>query len=859
MSYAADAYGAAPYAGEGDAGSAGTLTLAGSLPSLTGSFTVDPVLSVTLAGSLPSLTGAFDFDVVGAANEITLAASLPGLTGSFDLAAAGAAGDFTFAGSLPGLTAEFDLGAESIGDTSNRVAGRVRSGYGDFQWAPAVVAPPLPMVVHNYDTAVAFSAPEFRADGSVKPLTVVKAHKARYRQQLIVGGKDVTFFRGSPSPFSYRLIEPLLYGAGSIDFPQIAGALEHIGVGKLAWLAKGKPVTIRSIDTETGEVVSNDDYRGFVSDINIDGSGLRVDLGGEVSGRASLTIKHVPTFRGHGDAGRRWYDVIKDHATSPVLPRLGPNTGIRIINFGGMSALDFLNELGAKTVNEDGEQWTTERVDGVWRYRKKNLTTKHFTVYADDARMVLSVASAISEEPNRIFADGVTEEGRRWAFTDYPGLIEGDAAPYPFNNTSTTFGLGTTDADTDTGDGVAVMIHRLIITGLLDRRDSDGFFDSDVRRAVRQLQDRAGIAVTGVVNLATWRKLYDLDATGFTTNGAVRRPAAQLSRVRPWNLTSSGAIAERNPSFDRSVVPVEHAISVGPGFTPSQGRDFARTKLVPSPNWVGTLTMHLAPIRGEHNYGDPLTSADLMPGRSVRPGMNVWVPNFQGGTLFHVSGVEVPADGPVVLTVDTRARDTMEAWQVIQRNRESRVNPARAWVRQNRSSQMTKDALQGWDIKAGITSDRQLRAGWNVIEVIGGDEGTVQRIKARLSPAREFAIWVTGRKITPKWCKARVEFPLSKAGTARFNSPAVRNSMEDKILLYSAGGFEAECGYWPHPRQDEETGETIAAPLTGKWQDDAGFSYRTFSDPVLYVAIWVPSATVLPKQTLMIEQLETGS
>src|SRR6185312_9584648 len=103
------------------------------------------------------------------------------------------------------------------------------------------------------------------------------------------------------------------------------------------------------------------------------------------------------------------------------------------------------------------------------------------------------------------------------------------------------FGEGTTDADTDSGDGVSVMVAKLAGTDYLARKDRPGGYDDDAVAAVKALQDDAGLSETGVMNPATWRALFDLDVTGVSLKNAHIAPLAQSPKVHKWNQTANGS------------------------------------------------------------------------------------------------------------------------------------------------------------------------------------------------------------------------------------------------------------------------------------------------------------------------------
>lgn len=819
-----------------------SIDLAGTIAGPTGSFALSNARNAALAGTVtgPTLAGA-----ISNPREATLGGAIPGPTFAGALLVDSRA---SFSGALSMPTFLGGLATVPGTNTSNRAGGRRRRGAARPTWEPPVEAAP-PTSGHATAKAVARAYAAATVTGT-RAVFAGRAEKAvpMHRTRIVIGGRDVTFFRGvrTPDP-TYRLIEPLLYGSGEIELPQVVAWCERPGSGALRWLREFAPVLVQRVDAD-GDVVATD-YSGFISAFSIRGRTLVAELGGEAAGRAAMRDRPVPLFRHVNDAGRWWARQMRQ-LDLRVEPPLGPTTGITLASTGGTSVLDWLNELVARTATTSGNRRTiTRSADGVWRMPVKDTTTKDLTVYFDDELAVPDLRRDLAEEPNRIFASAIAPDGEIVKFGVYPGLRDGDAPPYPMNDNS-SFGTGTENADTDTGDGVTLMLDRLVMTGYLDEDDRSRGYGGIAARAVKALQDDAGLNETGNMNPATWRALWDVDVTGYTLAWSQIVPAAQRPKVRRWKRSASGAIIGRNPNFDPHAMVVDRTVDMGTGFTQKQVREWSRAELHPDGNnWVGTITLNGgAVIAGQHTPGDPI--GELRRAHALRPGQNLWAPLFDGGTLFHISGVSVARDGEVgsvvTLTVDTLARDTMEVWQVIARNRETRRNPARQWVREHRSSRVGRDSMVTFDAVGGTIDDVRLVGGrWTVFRVVAGQEGTIGRLRIATNPNAEFAVAVFGKRITADRLGHLVGNPLSESGKARWTNEAVRRKLDEQhILLYAAGDDVDPCGHFPGRKSDD-------GPLTGRWEDDAAFAYRTFKDPVLYVGIWADRDATIPAGRIM--------
>ena len=874
------------------------VTLDGTLPAVTGSFAVDIRTPVTLDGTLPAVTGAFtmptgvvtfagiqqgvqgSFTVVRQ-EGVTLDGTVPAVTGAFTLTGSY---DITLAGEIT-VTGSFLIGSPPQTEIGNRASGRIRDGYGVVFYDPPVAAPPeFTVASHGFVSVRAYASVTMSGTRPVFT-SVAKQQARRALDRVVVGGRDVTYYRGvvTPPP-SYSLVAPLLYGPATLDLPQVSATFEQPGAGALSWCAKGKKVLVQRVDPDTLEVIATD-YKGIVVAHNINGRHLQLQIGGEATGRAALIDKQPPLFFKRNDLGFWWWGGISELGLR-FEPRLGIDTGIVLRNAGGMDHLSYLQDLSAKGTRRNGTQYTcmpdAHEDGGAYRVVAKDVETIDATVYLDDDLSVPDLRDDLAEQPNRAYATGVTPAGMRVKFGAYPVLRDDTPPPYPMNDDS-DFGVGTVDADTDTGDGVSVMIWRLVKAGYLSLADKPGGYDSEVADAIKDLKQDAlsgFIEVDGDMTPQAWAALFDASATGYSLAGTQILPAAQRSKTRKWNRTANGSVISRNDDFDPTVVPVDTTIDAGVGMTRKQIRGFARGELAPvgGTEYVGTITFNSgALIRGDHTPGDPITEADVMDVRELRPGMNLSAPLFGGGRLLHVAGLDRRVSDTGVSTmsadVDTQARDTMKVWQVIARNRESRRNPARAWLNSHRSSALTKDSISEFDEIGGVLDDRVDLAGggWTVFPVVAGQEGNIRSLRLVAQPPTEYVVAVFGRQIQPSRLADLVGNPLTKRGKRRWADEDVRDRLdEDHVLLYTAGEKRAPCGYFPGTKfpedtlgpdedGDDDTDEPDFTAITGRWEDDASFSYHTFGAPVLWVAVFAAEATHLSPGRIMWPQLEAGS
>lgn len=726
-------------------------------------------------------------------------------------------------------------------------------GFAVVTWEPAVVAPPTGPLARDYIAAHAYTGVELT--GRPHLVGHVTGERLRRRTRILVAGRDVSFLGGiaTPEP-TYGLISPLLYGSGSISFPQFPAFLW--GTAAIpAWLKPGAPATIQRVNEEGA--VTGTSYRGFLLDVNINGRDLSFGLAGQASGRLAL-IDVPPRTTRKRNSLEFWWDGLLRDARLPIGN--SASTGIVLQNRGGTDGMSYANELSANGAKRGGAIYTNmPNTAGEYRVVQKNLTDIDATVYFDDAHTKPDLRRDPAEEPNVIWATAVAPSGRRIRFADGGVLAEQNPLPYPMNDGS-PFGVGTTDGDTDTGGGVTAMIARLVWTGYLDPEDRPGGYDSDVVNAIEDLQKRAGLTQSGTMNENTWEALYDTTLSGYSVTGYQIRPAIQRAKVRRYNRTGSGAVLGPNPDFDPTVLPVHRTVDYGTGHTKNQVLDFAREDLhdADASNWVGSIVFNTgALILGEHTPGDPVGT--LMDARQLKPGMNIWAPLFDGGTLLHVTGCDVGpnADGFPVVTaqVDTQARDTMAVNEIIDRNRESRRDPARNWARNYRSSGNVNDVVSEWDSAGGeLPDDVPLRGGeWTVIGLPAGQEGVVQRIRVRLDNPTEFGMALFGKKIEATKLNNRLGNPLNPSDKANWQDAGILDDLDENHFLLGQWGDDLQpCGYWPRAKDDGGT-------LNGIFKDDASIPFFAFDDCSLFLAIYPAQDTTLKGGRILKNQLEAGS
>lgn len=755
-----------------------------------------------------------------------------------------------------------------VTDTTNDAHKLVLGGWGVASWEPAIVHAPvvIPRVRQAVISAIAYGPVTMQ--GTQPVFTYSEADRPRLRQRILLGGRDYTYDRDVPVPdVEYELADLLLYGPGTLSLPQYVAFVETGTEVADRW-AEGRRVKVQLVDDFTDPdhpTIEATIYKGFVLNPHVSGRHLDLELGGEAQGRLTLRNSHV-LFKNVHDVSRLLWREFADVGVR-YLPRLGePGLGIRTLNFDGMSKMEKVQELLARAIKKDGTQRAVlPDVDGAYRPIDKDTETIHFSVFVDDAFTVAEVSSDITEKPNSIYPTAIDPNGMRIDGAAVPGLISTPAPEYPMDDDS-SFTIGATDEDTDSGDGISIMVNRLGAVGLLDIRDTPGGFDEDAADALNVLMKRARL--TGPLDTMTpdlWRALWDLDKTGSSPNWSSIQPRAQDPSVQRYKRSASGAPIGLNPDFDEDAIQVDESPDMGTGIRERQVDNWSETRVHAPGNkvWYGTITVNLgAVLAGQVDIGATLTPEMLRDARLVKPGLhNLWVPNFDNGTLFGVSGAQVNGEA-VVFTVDTRFRPALEVWERLQVRRETRRDPSRRWMG-DRQSTRRKDAVRGF-ISWGGVIDRNVPVveGWNMVEVVVGDYGTLAKIRTVVQDAdgtgHEYALALFGKPdpgkggMTTKLLNDLVPAPLAEDGGDRpWRRKATRKTLNAHGFLTAWGTFEEPCGYDGDLKND-------GAPLTGVETDDAGVRFVGEDGYLCRLFVWVSESTTLRGGRIMWPLLEGG-
>lgn len=637
------------------------------------------------------------------------------------------------------------------------------------------------------------------------PTTVVNEPYARL--QVVVEGVDITYLWGAPLPTpSWDRQEPFGSGTASIAIPQLTAF--HV---LPAWCRAGANVDIRLVRLDD-TILSR--FSGVVMSFghSADSGEFTVECVGVVF--ADDFQLRQPAFQ---TAPRDIGDVVADvlngaisrrHAdVAPVIT--GCQTGV----LGGWEprVTGYITQLLATAVT-GGRQWTLQCADRAPVLALKDTTTVTWTTSNGQRGVTVDLVEDWSKAPNVLYGSGIGPDGGRWQNAMYPNWSPDDTPPYPFTNPSTTIRVGTTDAATDTGNGVSLWQAKV-------GRPVTGVFSQGDRVRAREVQRAGGITIDGIVGPQTWATTFDTGANTGTLE-CFYMPLAYSPLVMPRLYGPDGSDLGPNPAYNPNVLRVEDKIDYGNGVSKTEGIRAAVEILAREidPGWVGTITFET----------DPQECSRY----EISEGSNGRLRAFRGSELV-LHAAKVDYSDTVTVTVDTKARDFPTLDAILERERNA-TDPAKAIVKRITGGSIGTDrATFDAESPAGNLPRHAVFSNlWDVRRIPFGAYGSIVRTEITTdSAARAFAVAVFDRPVTAAALLGVVGNPLT-ATTNPWSEFA--DELTDLGLLMSWGWAKQPAGYWPQEYSNPD-GEG-ASPLTGRMVDDASWEYASAQVPWLWVA-----------------------
>lgn len=636
------------------------------------------------------------------------------------------------------------------------------------------------------------------------------------RLQIVVEGEDITWLNGAPTPMpSWSRVEPFGSYSAVIELPQVS-----IFHAPPTWAKGGANVEIQLVKL-------NDDPTVKVF------TGAVVKVGRREDSRAFTLTCHGVMFLGDlqlrlpgfKTAPRDIGSVAAEVLNSVVSKRY---TDVATVTTGCMTSVlgaweprlsGYVQTLLATAIT-GGEQWTVKCEDRAPVIQAKDTTTVHWVVRAGQPGIDIDLEDDIAESPNIIYGEGTREDGGHWRNAKYPNWRPDDTPAYPYTDPDTTIRVGTTDAMTDTGNGVSVWQAKV-------GQPVTGYFSTGDRTALRALQTRAGITVDGILGPQSWAATFDTGANTGTLDGAFIAPLAAALEVMPRLYGPQGDDLGPNPDYDPGVLVVDRKINFGQGVALADAQTNAQEILArdSGPGWQGSIDLTLDPPGG--------SKYEILEGQNVR------VLGWGGDDpLLHIAAVDVNAqdlDAPVRLTVDTKARDYPTLDAIRNRQRDA-VDPARIAYDRLTAGQIQSDSVT-YDAESpgGIMPRHPVFSNlWDVRKIPMGAYGDIVKTDFRTTDnARAFSLAVFGKSITAAQLLSIVGNPLT---TSANESPWDEHADElaGYAMIQAWGWNQQPAGY--SPRSKTNPGGATSAPITGRLLDETSFTYASSQVPWIWVA-----------------------
>lgn len=689
--------------------------------------------------------------------------------------------------------------------------------------------------------------------------------------RIYVGGRDWTNIGGHSAQIGmlgYQ--DPFTWAGAELRFPGIDQSAEW-GVGDLEPLQHmGAQIRVMKVDADGVESALM--WRGFVQSAESTPEGVTVTGAGWIAGQLEAEHWPGPTNDPKMDVGRRIYAALRRCGCSP-RPILGLQTGQRFRpNLEASSYAEFVSTLLTLGSKLTGERLTVNAdSEGRAIVEYQDRTTVVGKVFANADGVSLSVMRDLAEEPTAIYGTGESRKGEPQRNVMHPGRMNGDPDNYPGSPLS----LG------DVGPFVGILKARMILLGFMSmeeafNEDAAGnkvpgtfnVFSAALERAVKKHQRKAGLSATGVVNEATWNKMYDVSRKGRRRKVAYIAPIAILPETEKYTYTSTGVIDSPNPSYDRTRRQFHRPVDAPvPLYRLERWAEGYMARVHEDPPFAGTLTLDSDIWPADHVHGEA-PSAETLSRLDAYAyiGRRIQVGNFMGGSrVFYISGVELTMSGDQLRAschVDSAGRDLQEVIDIVAARRDTQGEPSRRRRRNKRRvaavSHKPTDDQSGW-----LGETRKLAAdAWSVIEVDWGLRGVAGGLYTRMESAQcEFAVAVFSQKVTAPQIQRTAGDPFVNADWAvdlveRFGDATTE---ENGIVLFAAGNEEQPCGYSPRLKFDPLTGEATGAPLTGKLMAPGALAMQTFGrddreDKIgsLYLAYRPRARTTMRTQRLVI-------
>lgn len=674
-------------------------------------------------------------------------------------------------------------------------------------------------------------------------------------------GTDVTTVRGVRTLIdSLTFTEPYGEGVGQLTFPAVT-EYDYPSHTDLGWLLTGSNIdiyhTLGSVAAAAAGTAEVPYWHGFITSLEFASAPgvstpVSVQLLGALAGEASLRA-HQPIMSSTAvDVGTSIGRALSPELYARPLPGFrfdydSDTTTIDTVHRGsrGQSVLDYLDEMlglaqTASTCWTISRSFTTDYPTAPRAYylREKSVVQTS-TVYMGARGVSFTLNQSADEHENAIYGEGLDADGSRWRNAKYPMLTPSvPANPSRVSGSTYPIGAGDTDA-LFTADIITELQFQLRAGGWPDVTIT-GTWDANTTSAIEALfEDVTGTLQSTLTSNSDWATVWS-SGTGYTDlSSGYFRPLAEVSESQPYLFSANGDVTGSNPDFDHRL-RVERVISFSDGISKSRARTYARRLLRNASQtyglWTGTVTLTMDP--------EERSRLDIREGGYI----NLVTPDGYG-TYLYIAGITIgfETEGcPVTLTVSRTDFDLSDLSARIDRDREAKTDPAKAfYALRNRPARPFRSVV-GWDKEsgAGIIQPTTLTANqWNVMRFVGSERGSIGAISATTSgTACAFAIAMFGGSVSTSSIAAVVSNPLGTVAggyDSHWAIPANGSALEAMSFIEAWGSYGEAAGYWPGA---QSVGTALnAGTVTGRMVDSLAWDFVSADPPFLWAAVYPTS------------------
>ena len=681
-----------------------------------------------------------------------------------------------------------------------------------------------------------------------QPTAITRATVGYMR--IIIGGKDVTFFRGVPAEISTLTHgEPFGYQVCHINFPQIT-PFDDLTQTAFQWATTGHDVLIQLVKYVDGTpVVQEELFDGVVAAVtriaNTGGAGsvgVKIDCQGILYANADSVLAQPEIDYDTRDIGytiARQMNAVKQRRYRRVAEVV---TGITTRSTGAweQNLTGRIGDLLGQATTSDGLQQWTLALDAGRKpvIRLKDYTTAHHSTAFGTPGVSIDINYDASTAATAIYGRGVDRNSRGWGNLKIPGYNSLENVAFFSNTASDTKVIGDTGAVITQIQTALKNIWHYPVT-------IDGTFGTNTHRYVKALQRGTGCKVTGKVDAQTWIALFQIGSRHVDFRKAYYAPLATTTSSQPYLYDSSGKVTGHNPAYDGATIPRERFHSYPDGTSKSEAAGFATAELArdQDPGQTGTITFEGVDPESTSRY-------------AIKAGQNISIKNLGGTTkLFHIIEVShTPIENSTILTVDTKCRDLLTMDAIKQRNRDS-LGPGSSPYHRRRSVLTPGKPVVDGELIGRIPRIASSAQVWNVLAIPLGTEGNIVTVNLLTdTPATRFSMAFFSARVNPQQIETIVGNPWTSTnvGDAEYYAfpgiPATQAKLENIGWIDCLGGKNNRAGYFPG---SEERGGTI----TGRHYDQSiTLNFESFQPPFVWLAFYPESATFLEGQIYIAPQ-----